>query len=269
MMALLLLFASGFAQKPIPASGSPGDPGQILEAIRAYAESYIQNLPNFICQQTTEQFEAGKKGKHWAKKNILVFRVAFDGVREQQTLELVNGHPPRFGSRQPAQKRLTTEGEFALLVARVFDTHSSAAFRWKAWEDWDGHHLAVYDYSIDKQHSTLKITLSDLAQAILAYHGSVYADPISGAIWRIADEVDDIPPELKLRSFGTSIDYGPVKLGNATYLLPREASVQVDTGSGYIKHNLYFSDYRKFEAQSIITFQSGSDDDAPKPKSGP
>ncbi len=267
-VALLLLCIPAFTQEPLPASDSPNDPDQILETVRDYVEHYIQNLPNFICRQTTEQFEAGRRKDHWTKKNTLVSRMAFDGVREKHVLELVNGRPPRSAALGAGQKRLTTEGEFALLLAKVFGSDSNAMFQWKGWEDWEGHRLAVYDYFVDKEHSALKIMLSDLAQAVLPYHGSVHADPVSGAVWRIADEVDEIPPELKLRSFGTSVDYGPVTLGSTTYLLPSAASVQVSTGSGYLKHNLYFGNYQKFETQSTITFQSDSGSDSPKPKSG-
>ncbi|MBV8706405.1 MAG: hypothetical protein JO028_04390 [Acidobacteriaceae bacterium] len=245
------------------------NPDHLLDTMRAYVEHYVANLPNFICLQTIEQFETGRKKERWVKKNTLAFRLVFDGSREQQSLELVNGQPPKTATRKVIHRPLVTEGEFAILLANVFGAGSNAMFQPKGWKDLDGRRLAVYDYSIDKEHSTLKLSLSDLAQAVLAYHGSVYADPADGAIWHVSDEADEIPPEIKTRSIATSIDYGTVTLGGVAYLLPVEASVRVATDSGYLRSNIYFRNYQKFEAQSTITFQSdGSSDGLPQRKSG-
>jgi len=196
----------------------------------------------------------------------LVFRLVFDGSREKQSLELVNGQPPKSANQKAGRRPLRTEGEFATLLANVFGDSSKAAFQWKGWENFRGHLLAAYDYSIDKEHSTLKLSLSDLAQAVLPYHGSVYADPATGAIWHISDEANEIPREIKTRSIATSIDYGKVTLGSATYFLPERAAVQVATDSGYIVNHLYFRNYQKFEAESTITFKS---DEAGSPAPGP
>lgn len=237
--------------------------------MRAYVEHYLANLPNFICLQTTEQFETGRKKERWVKKSTLVFRLIFDGSHEQQSLELVNGQSTKAANRKVVHRPLVTQGEFAILLARVFGVSSNAAFQWKGWKDLDGRRLAVYDYAIDKEHSTLKLSLSDLAQAVLAYHGSIYADPQDGAIWHISDEADEIPPEIKTRSIATSIDYGKVTLGGVTYLLPAEASVRVATNVGYLRNDIYFKNYQKFEAQSTITFQSDDSDNGwPQRKSG-
>jgi hypothetical protein len=225
--------------------------------------------PNFICLQKVEQFEAGRKKERWARRNTLVFRLVFDGKREKQSMELINGKPPKSPRQKIAHRPLITEGEFAILLSNVFGGGSNAQFEWKGWVDFGGRRLAAYDYAIDREHSTLKLSLSDLAQAVLPYHGSVYADPDNGAIWHISDEANEIPREIRTRSIATSIDYRTVTLGDAAYLLPDRASVQVATDSGYIKNDLYFRNYQKFEAQSTITFQSDdSGSNVLGPKSG-
>ncbi len=56
-----------------------------------------------------------------------------------------------------------------------------------------GKHLAIFDYSIDKEHSTLRLSLSDFVAAVVPYHGSIYADPATGAIWRISNSASDLP----------------------------------------------------------------------------
>ena len=268
-VALGVLCSVAIPQETPSAPRPRTDPEQLLDTMRAYVEHYLANLPNFICLQTTEQFETGRKKERWVKRNTLVFRLVFDGNREQQSLELVNGQAPKAAKGKALHRPLITEGEFAILLANVFGVGSNAEFRWKGWKEVDGRSLAVYDYAIDKEHSTLKLSLSDLAQAVLPYHGSVYADPADGAIWHISDEADEIPPEIKTRSIATSIDYRSVTLGGAAYLLPAQASVRVATDSGYLRNDLYFRNYQKFEAQSTITFQSDdSGSPLPERKSG-
>ncbi len=268
--ASLWLCGAALPQETPPAFHPEIDPDQLLGTMRAYVEHYIANLPNFICLQTIRQFESGRKRERWAEKNTLVFRLVFDGNSEKQSLELINGQPPKSPKQRMGHRPLVTEGEFAILLSNVFGTSSNATFQWKGWISLGGRRLAAYDYSIDQEHSTLKLSKSASAQAVLPYHGSVYADPDNGAIWHISDEADEIPREIETRSIATSIDYRTVTLGDISYLLPDQASVQVDTNAGLLRNDIYFKNYQKFEAQSTITFQSDeADHSIPGRKPGP
>lgn len=262
--AILLLAALALhAQDSVPDTSAQE---RMLAAMRAYAEQYISNLPDFICQQVTRQFEAGRKPNHWRKGDVLTSRLLFSDGDEHRTLELVNDKAVRPGSRS-WRTPLQTEGEFGILLANVLDPKSDAAFTWKDWEALQGRRVAVFDYSIDVSHSTLSLSLSDLAKATVPYHGSVYADPESGAVWRITNGASDLPPEIQTKSIATVIDYGPIAIAGKTYLLPVAASVSLSTGRSNVRNDLEFRDYRKFEADSVIKFASTNDsgqDAAPK-----
>src|SRR5260370_11808654 len=108
---------------------------------------------------------------------------------------------------------LVTEGEFGILLNRIFSGESNASFAWSRWESVHGKSLAVFDYSVDQQHSTLSLSLSDLAKAIVPYHGTIYADPSTGAVWRISDTADEIPRQLRTSSISTTIDYDEIAIG--------------------------------------------------------
>lgn len=119
-----------------------------------------------------------------------------------------------------------------------------------------GRRVAVFDFDVAKEHSTLRLSLSDLAHATVPYRGSVFADPSTGAVLRITNSAYDIPPVVQTRSIATTIDYDPVSIAGRDYLLPVEASVLVDTGSRHVWNRLEFRGYRKFEAESTVTFGS-------------
>lgn len=231
---------------------------RILTAMRAYADQYIANLPNFICEQVTRQYEADRKAKHWHKGDVLTSRLLFTGGDEQRSLELVNDKPVRKGSR-PWRTPLQTEGEFGILLANVLQPASDAEFSWRGWESLRGKRLAAFDYSIDVAHSTMTLSLADLAKATVPYHGTVYGDPESGAVWRITNAASNLPSQIDTKSIATVIDYDQILISDKPYLLPVSAIVSLATNRSNVRNDLEFRNYRKFETDSVIKFAATGD----------
>ncbi|MGA8028389.1 MAG: hypothetical protein WB992_14695 [Bryobacteraceae bacterium] len=257
-LSLSPAWAGGIAQSAETASFSPpsdAEQTRLLDAMREYAQKYVSNLPNFICVQVTRQFEAGRKPNRWHKGDSLTSKLVFNHGREERALQLVNDKQVTPGMRR-WRTPLTTEGEFGILLGTVFGSMSNTSFVWSRWEVVGETRLAVFDYSVDVAHSTLKLSLSDLAHAIVPYHGTVYADPVTGAIWRISSGTADIPREVKTRSISTIIDYKEVVIGGIAYLLPAKASILLVTDDNHVRNEIEFTGYRKFEADSIITYAS-------------
>jgi hypothetical protein len=235
----------------------------MLAAMKTYAQRYVSALPNFLCVQVTEQYRAGTNLKHWKKGETLTSRLAYVDGHEKRTLELVNGKPPQFrvtGWHIP----LTTEGEFGDMLERAFAEDSQASFTWARWDSIGGKLVAVFDYSIEKEHSTLKLTLSDMASGILPYHGSIYADPATGVIWRISDDANEMPTDLRTYEIGTTVEYESISIGGNSYVLPVHASVLCRTFISSMRNEIYFHDYRKFEAESTLKYDPGPDPAAPQ-----
>ena len=259
-------------QAPVAAEEStpeqiPTQPEQdaMLAAMRSYAGHYISRLPNFVCVQVTQQFEAGRTPKRWHKGDTLRFKLTFLGGNEDRSLELVNDSPlaPYRRWRTP----LSTEGEFGTLLGSVFGESSGTWFTWRDWETIAGRKVAVFDFEVDQAHSTMKLSLSDLARSVVPYHGSVYADPATGEIWRIGSSAFNIPKEIRTKSLSTTIQYDAVQIGGTQYLLPVKATVLLDTGSNNVRNEIGFYDYRKFETDSSVTYTSeGRVADPAKPK---
>lgn len=262
--ATLLSFPAFSAESLPPPIPSMVEQTRLLASIRRYAERYVDNLPNFICEEVTRQYEAGKKPKHWHQGDTLTAKLVYNEGREERTLEFVNNRPIAMHAglwRRP----LITEGEFGMLMERVFGSIADPDFSWAGWQFGGDRWLAVFDYQIDKQHSTLSLSLGDLAKAVVPYHGSIYADPASGAIWRITSNPSDIPAELRTRSIETTIDYTSVNIGGQSYILPATATVLLVTPSNNIRNEIEFRSFRKFEADSRITYSSGPKDSTAQP----
>ena len=83
-----------------------------------HAERYVDGLPNFVCTQVTEQFEAGKRSDKWHKNDVLEQRLVFVDGHERRSMVRVNGKPVE-KMRRKARTPLVSEGEFGTLLGRV------------------------------------------------------------------------------------------------------------------------------------------------------
>jgi hypothetical protein len=144
------------------------------------------------------------------------------------------------------------------LIANVLDGDNGAAISWSGWEEMRGRRLAVFKYVVDLKHSTLCFGVGGLQGQRIPYRGLIYADPTSGEVWRITNSPFAIPDSLATKSITTTIDYGSVDIGDHHFVLPLSASIWLDTGHSNILNKIVFRGYRKFEAESKITFLSGS-----------
>lgn len=250
------------AQEPGSQSGppAPADQDRMIAVMTRYADDYTSKLPNFICEQVTTQFEAGKKSEKWHKGDTITSKLVFNGGREQRTLELVNDKPVRPDHRPRFHTSFSSEGEFGILLSKIFDPASKAKFTWVEWDTIRSHRAARIDYSIDVAHSTMELT--NFIKAVVAYHGSVYIDPDAGTVWRVTSATTEIPEEMQMTSVNTVIDYEPRPIEQQTYLLPVSAVVVLVTDRDKVRNEIEFQNYRKFGAESTITFGPES---APSP----
>ncbi len=266
--AAVLLSVCAAAQVPErttdpPPAPSAADQQKLLMGVRGYVQNYLANLPNFLCTQVTQQFQTAAQRIHWRRGDTLTSALIYKEGREERTLQLVNDRPPKrtYVLRAP----LTTAGEFGALLDKILGAESGAQFKWNGWSVTDGRRLAVFDYSVDQSHSTLKLSISDSEYALIPYYGSIYCDPSTGAVWGMTNGASEIPPELATRSMHRTVHYDAIIIGDKRYLLPVHASVLLDTGSAYIRHEIDFRSYRKFYADSTITYTGNADKNGSEP----
>ncbi|MBV9761845.1 MAG: hypothetical protein JO340_14890 [Acidobacteriaceae bacterium] len=263
LLAVLALIACPFAQGREDPPPSSAEQQRILDAIQDYADQYLANLPNFICDQVTHQYHAGRNPTRWRQGDVLTSKLVYAEGHEQRSLELVNQKPIRPGMRL-RRMPLETQGEFGVLMASIFSPASHTSIEWKGWESVRGSRAAVFAFAIDAQHSTMSLTSDDLIKDTVPFHGTVYGDPKTGAIWRITDIETNLPRELHTKLISRVVDYGGVTIAAKTYLLPLQATIWLTSDSGNVRNELEFLNYRKFEAESVIKFAS-SDSPAPQP----
>lgn len=263
---VLGLFAGLMARAAQEAPPAAAEQGRMLDAMRAYAVQYVANLPNFLCEQVTRQYQAGKKPEHWRAGDVLMFKLLYSNGEEERNLELVNDRAVRPGTRR-WRTPLQTSGEFGVLLDTIFSAASQASFTWNGWQSVRGKRVAAFGFTIDAQHSAMRFGFRDSTQPAVPYHGTVYGDPPTGAIWRVRSEVTELPKELETESLVTTIEYDRVAIGDKSYLLPVQASIWMKADRNYVRNELEFRNYRKFEADTVVKY--GSADESATPPPGP
>jgi VWFA-related protein len=207
---------------------------------------------------------------------------------------------------------LTSQGEFGPILLIVLVDASKGKLGWARWEETGGKKAAVFQFSVDKSashfnlnftppppkgggvgygsgarfnsnrmrppHSAETVDIGSSSKVhFVGYHGLMTVDPETGAILRISIEADWHPGDEMQRP-SMMVEYGPVKIGDNTYICPKHSvavSILEDTfmltptspeQSVHAMHlnDVEFTGYRRFGSEvTLIAGDSGGGDAKP------
>jgi hypothetical protein len=224
----------------------------LLNKMSEYAEAYTGNVPSFLCIQVTTHYTSGLKHLEWKKGDTVVAQLSYNNGQEQHKIRLVNNKIPR-ATLPSWHWGLTSAGEFSNQLYNVFAESSKAGYAWNRWDSLRGRRVAVFDYTIQKEHSTMSLSSMGV-KAIVAYRGTIWADAETGQVWRIDNHALDIPSELQMLEIGTVTDYASVTIAERSYVLPVHADIQEKDIKEYKKNEVDFTNYQQFRADSTLRF---------------
>jgi hypothetical protein len=253
--AIILIVAYG----GVPAAASePPDAAEqerILALMREYARSYSR--PDVVFDQTaTYLLDRRARGKWLREATVTSVWMHHDG-RE------IWCRPANDGGVPDAK-----QWQAPLEVSKLFPWDGSkATVAWNRWDSWSGKRMAVFDYSVARPESQYFLVKSreivrsrnvqaalDHASKVVPYSGSLWIDPEDGSIWRSFDHASEIPPEFGPRERSGEIDYDRITIGNSVYMLPVGKVYEYRWAKDRTRTEFTWSNYRKFDADSKITF---------------
>lgn len=226
----------------------------ILDRVRAYAGSYVAELPNFVCVEKTRRKLAEAKGKPYKTVDELQDKVSFFDGRESyeklktQTIgkgKKKRGFVPHFEVR----------GEFGTLMRGVL-VLDHASFSWLGWDHAGNIRTAVFAYRVSMGQSTMAVTNGQIDRAMVAYHGLVFAEPEKGAVVKLTADAEDIPARFGFSKAVSELSYGSVEIAGKSYLLPVTSVYSGLSNLGLFRNESEFRDYQKFGSESSIKFES-------------
>ena len=142
----------------------------------------------------------------------------------------------------------------------IFTPKAAAEFDWDREESIAGKRSCVFRYRVPVATTTLVIN-ADADHVKMAHHGFVSADCDTGMVTRIRIETE--PASVKRIGRNVAIGmqlevrYGPAMIASKEFLLPQQAVEIAPFGKTLTKAEIEFQQYRKYESDSIITFDDG------------
>ncbi|HUJ48758.1 MAG TPA: hypothetical protein VLW25_01115, partial [Bryobacteraceae bacterium] len=84
----------------------------------------------------------------------------------------------------------------------------------------------------------------------------IFIDDAKHFVHRITLHADGIPADFPVQEVGLVLDYDYTRIGDADYLLPLEFELRSREGAHLVKNDVTYDGYRKFNADTNITFDS-------------
>ena len=113
-------------------------------------------------------------------------------------------------------------GNFAI-YARILFLSDVATFEDRGETQLGGRPAWRYDFRVSRSTSGHRLRVNK-REAVVGFHGSFYADPVTLDVRRVEVVAEDIPADLGVTAAETTVDYGRLKIGDEAFLLPVESN---------------------------------------------
>jgi hypothetical protein len=245
----LLFCAALCAQVPSPAEQSAA-----LDAIRLYAQTYTQSLPDFMAAQTTRRDIRPMRRERFlptvrAQTDIVEEEIRYTGRREIHRTTRVNGQA--IPNADTEEKGIFSHGEFGALLAIIFDPASGAEFHWNRLTTRDRRRAYVFDFTVPAHPFGYSI-LEGSRVTVVGFHGSIYADLESKAVQRIQMTCTGIPSSSEYRHLELSVDYGPKMIAGHQFMLPERYTLNAERDDATMVIEGRYRNYRRFATESSL-----------------
>jgi hypothetical protein len=255
--------AAAAKPKPLPPPPSYEEQQKIIEEAREYSLNYSKTLPDFICLQVTRRYvdahyKPGTEGS-WAVSDRMAEKLTY--FDQQEKYEAISHNDTSlYGKAADSFGGALSRGDFGTLLREIFDPKSSAEFHWERWSGFDTHWMHVYTYSIDAAHSNDTLDYNHgAARATPGYHGEIFIEKGPNVVWRITVEPEP-PASFPMQNIHQVLDYRYTELSGQKFLLPQSGTVVMRADGIGHKNEIDFRSYRKYSADTSITFDDGGED---------
>ena len=230
---------------------------QLLEQARHNVLASINELPNFIVEQTVNRYIRKDFEAYWHFMDMLEIEVTFQqGKGEQFNLQRINSKPAQrtyeslYGS--------TSIGDFNTVLAALFLPRAKAHFEEQRHDKYRGRQAVVYEFKVLKENSSAVVNDKATGLATVAgYSGRMWVDAENKGVLRLELNYNDLPAEFPVNVSRRVVEYDWVAIGDQRYLLP--INVEVVMGSErdyrYTRNVIKFSNYHKFESKMKVLDQ--------------
>ena len=243
------------------------DSAKLLEQAREKIRATMKRIPKYACTQTIERsyFEpphvhhgptvcepGSEKGLRLTATDRLRLDVAEGKEKEMHSWPGANPFDLT-EIDQIVQKGPFGTGSFGGYVLDIFD-NEAAKFEFRTQETREGHRVLVYAYSVAANASHYEIGTYN-SWMTTPFSGTFELNPASLEIERLIVQTPVLPAETQLCRAESTLDLHRVRIGDGSFLLPRQSELHLTLRNGQQTSNsTTFSDCREFQAHSELQF---------------
>lgn len=243
-------------EKPPPPAIPPptaAEQKRVIAEAREYAMSYSQRLPDFLCVQVTRRYIDPSGLEFWRNADTITTRLSYFEQKEDYKVISINGRMV-----DTAYDRLsgaTSSGEFGSMMKALFEPKTQTRFEWERWATLRSRRMHVFNYYVAQPNSEWTISYERTMHITPAYRGLVYVDRDTMQVARITLDAE-IPASFPVQEAKTILDYDLTDISGQKFMLPLKAEVRMREGKNLVKNEVEFRLYRKFGADTTITFDT-------------
>ena len=235
-----------------PASApSNEEQGRIIDEIREYALNYSDQLPDFICSEVTTQY-AGPRSGGLTKVGEIQSHLTYYQRKETYTPYMNNGRITQAAyDKIPGARSV---GDFGSMMRGIFDPASQAKFDWDRWDRAGDTPVMVFSYHIARENSNWELYADGGDHIVTAYWGHVMIDPKQKVVLQIDTIAENVPASFPIHAAQDTLTYAPRDISGHEFLLPQAVQIMMSGNDGQSRLEKRFANYRKYSADTSITF---------------
>ncbi len=136
---------------PIP----PSDPhAALVEKAREAAATFLESLPNYVCQEQTTRYVSETRQPTWNVVDIVSAEVVYDDHQESYRNLQINGKPTK---KSPEDSGAWSTGEFGTILANLFAPQTDADFKYVQEDTIEHRAASMFDFKVKRVRSSWKI----------------------------------------------------------------------------------------------------------------
>jgi hypothetical protein len=229
------------------------DPVELLQRIRGKMAENLEHLPDYTCRMTIERSARRSPDEPFQTLDTVRLEVSYVGGKEMFAFPGAGGFEEK-GIEEMVRGGTIGTGSFALHAKSVFLGEATRFTYVGKTTEPQGRSGVQYDFRVPRAGSRYVLRAGG-EPAVVGYRGSFRVDAETLDLIRLQVETDDIPSSLPIARTGETMEYGRVKIGTATFLLPRSAELIVRHASGAESRNrICFEGCRQYSGESVIRF---------------
>jgi hypothetical protein len=204
------------------AIGQTGQPkgADTIEAVREYARNYTRSLPNYTCTLTTNEVITPPNAGNPTPPRMINVVEEFSFVNGKELRKILKRDGDSVKMETVGDRGGLSQGEFASLLAIVFEPSAGADLRWDRAATLNGRKVDVIAFHVPQARGYLiKQAKGDLH---VPFEGFVYADAQTHAVLRIQMKCVMIPETSDIKRLDLTLDYKAAQVGGQEFILPSQ-----------------------------------------------